>query len=50
MEAAEEIDDGIEPLVHFEIGDTLKALPELFVRVLRDVDRSELLLVHKLLE
>ena len=50
MEAAEEIDNGIEPLVHFEIRYTLKALPELFVRVLRDVDRSELLLVHKLLE
>ena len=50
MEAAEEIDDGIEPLVHFKVGDTLKALSELFVRVLRYVDRSELLLVHKLLE
>ena len=50
VQAAEQIDDGIKPLVHFVVGDALQPLPELFISVLRDIDGRELLLVHKLLE
>lgn len=50
MQAAEKINDRIEPLVHLEITDALQTCPELFVSILRDINRCELLLIHKLLE
>ena len=50
VQAAEQIDNGIKPLVHFVVGDALQPLPERFISVLRDINRRELLLVHKVLE
>lgn len=50
METAEDADYRIEAVFDLNLWQALQARPELFVRELSDVDRRELLLVHKLLE
>ena len=50
MEAAEEIDDGVKSLVHLEVRDTFETCTELFVSILSNINRSELLCVHEFLE
>ena len=50
MQAAEKIDDSVEPLVHLEVRYAPEPLPELSIRELSDVDWRELLIVHELLE
>ena len=50
VEAAEEIDDGVKSLVHLEVWDTFETCTELFVSILSNINRSELLCVHEFLE
>ena len=50
MQTTEQVDDGIEALGDLHIGDAFQPRAELSVRELGDVNRRELLLVHKLLE
>ena len=50
MEAAENTNDCIEPLVDDVVSEALEPNPELFISILGDVVWRELLLIHELLE
>lgn len=50
METAEQIDDRVETFIHFKVGLAFKTLAEFLVSILSNINRSELLLIHKLLK
>ena len=50
VQTAEQVDDGVEAFLDVVIRNAFKASAEFVVRVLSDVNRRELLLVHEVLE